>query len=305
MSAVNVFLDIPHGIQHAISMGRMVRDGGVVRWALGTPKAGKIVAHLHEVLPMGSPATVLLPAALFAAAQMVSTAYLARRLNRIEEALGQVRAEQDRMIGYLQQVMEDQLLRWTEDVSRGHEFLGRAMASGRLADFDRGRERFIDASGSIRHWMNARHGEQLLERSAEVEHLLRADAAALAGELACMAYLSMPYDERAFVVRRHGELWHRTRETIETVPTPTQRMPTLVALQTLGRQLPRWRRSICEDLRRGEQLAEEQERLLLGLQDTPEDQRQRISQELSSQPDRLLVFVAAMEDESLVLPSRT
>ena len=123
MAIVKVLLGIPDEIRRGLQTGELVRAGGVVRHAPGTSAGGNIRMLLNEAGPtevgVGAP---WLPEAALGVIQLASVAYLANRLDRVEEAVGAVRQEVASLARDVEHLARLQQMAWTKEVGKGRVF---------------------------------------------------------------------------------------------------------------------------------------------------------------------------------------
>ena len=150
---------------------------------------------------------------------------------------------------------------------------------------------FIEGQGNTRHWLLAQNGESLLKQALALEYLLTADATAVAGELACMSYLGLPYADQAECLHRRVDLWGHVASQLAEIPPTTKRIPERGALQRSKVPIGKWKRSMISDLRIGAEVFQSKEGLCRALEGISPDEMASLADSLEGSVQPMLVVI--------------
>jgi hypothetical protein len=243
MSVHAICLNIPTSIERGLLNGTMARNAaGIIRATSLHPerRAGTILGHLREVNgpSQGDGSLAFMPGAATVALQTATLTYLKVRLDRMENQLDAIHRQGSEILSNVTRLKELQYLEFAEPAAEALELLHRYGHGQRLNLLEQAHVRFIQATGGVRHLLNAHSAEEMLENAPQVEGIFKAGALCAAGELDCLAVLEAPSTERGKALADHESLWRSIEDKLREVAPPSRRFPTVAMLRSSPERNP-------------------------------------------------------------------
>lgn len=136
-----------------------------------------------------------------------------------------------RVLEEVRRISDRQYLEQAKEVYRGLEYLTRWRMGQDRAMTIKAEDCFIEGSADLWRLLSGNSAEELLERQAISETLLRAAVQSGIGELECKLIRGSTPKARIGFLALQQERWEELRKRLEALPPPQRRFPTREMLQ--------------------------------------------------------------------------
>ena len=225
MNFIWVCLEVPLDIASGLASGQLVRDAaGIVRWAVGTKKAGEIVCHLKEAGSFLNAGGLMLPMGAMMLMQAAGFAYLGYQLKAIHSAIEGLRSEVCRIAKATDSILRMQWRERLMPVARGMEYLCDARLRPGL--YVNAHNALREARGEISLFFSMTAPAELVEHLPQTREIISGLSSSMAGEYLCLQAQRADKQETLAVLDRYAEIYQTAKESLASCPKMTTMLPT-------------------------------------------------------------------------------